>query len=159
MTTYYKLESYRFIPIITKLTENTPFTQYPVNKHGITKIKHYFNIPFCTIETDQNVYYYIHNIDNLNQIVKSIKRNIINNIIIDSQNTIDKITMERRNYMCNNTDYTNNDEYLLIEKRLYYANINGNDARNLLLSSIFIETSIPDHIHEVLHSTLLNNNT
>jgi len=147
MGAFYKLENNKYIQIIYKFVEKTVFTQYPINVDGILHIKHYYHIPFYIIQTEETLYYYIDNIDTVNAIVNSIKRYIINENIIENENIVKKIDNELSSYIFYHPNFQNDDEYFLIEKRLYYANENLENSKKLQLSCIFIEIETPDAIN------------
>jgi len=147
MGAFYKLENNKYIQIISKFVEKTIFTQYPINVDGILHIKHYYHIPFYIIQTEETLYYYIDNIDTVNAIVNSIKRYIINENIIENENIVKKIDNELSSYIFYHPNFQNDDEYFLIEKRLYYANENLENSKKLQLSCIFIEIETPDAIN------------
>jgi len=144
---FYKLESNNYIPIIYKFCEKSVFTQYPINIDGILNIKHYYHIPFYIVETRQNIYFYIDNTDILHEIVKAIKRNIINEDIIKNEHVVKKVSVELSNFEKNNPNSLNDEECIFIEKRLYHANENLRNIKRMQLSSIFIETEIPDAVN------------
>jgi hypothetical protein len=147
MCAFYKLENNNLIPIISKFIEKSVFTQYPINMDGIINIKHYYHIPLHIIETRSELYYYIDSIDNLNDTVNSIKRNIINENIIENENIVKKIEIELSKYKFHHPNFLHDDDYLLIEKRLYHANENLRTSKNMQLSSIFIEAELPNTLH------------
>ena len=147
MCGFYKLENNKYISIISKFVEKTFFTQYQINNDGILHIKHYYHIPFYIVETRENLYYYIDNIETVNAIVNSIKRNIINENIIENENIVKKIDNELSSYIFYHPNFQNDDEYLLIEKRLYHAKDNLENSKKLQLSCIFIEIETPDALN------------
>ena len=87
------------------------------------------------------------NIDIVNDIVNSIKRNIINEDIIENENIVKKINIELSSYKFYHPNFQNEDEYLLIEKRLYHANDNLENSKKLQLSCIFIEIETPNALN------------
>ena len=147
MCAFYKLENNNLIPILSKFIEKSVFTHYPINIDGIFHIRHYYHIPFYIIETRETLYYYIDSVDTLNEIVNSIKRNIINEVITENENIVKKVNIELSNYKFNYPSFLNDDDCLLIEKRLYHANDNLKNSKNMKLSCIFIETEIPVSIN------------
>jgi hypothetical protein len=147
MGRFYKLESNKYIPIIYKFCEKNAFTQYPINMDGILNIKHYYHIPFYIVEASDDIYFYIDNTDILHQIVTAIKRNIINEDIIKNEHTVKKVSMELGEFEKNNINGSNDDEFISIEKRLYHANENLRNIKRMQLSSIFIETELPDNLN------------
>jgi len=149
MCGFYILEDNSFIHIISKFIDNKIFTNFPINANGIRTLKHYHYLKLYIIETDSNIYYYIDNIDILNQIVSDIKRNIINEDIIDKENIIKKVIYELEKYKFKYPNCDNDDDYLLIEKRLYHAKENLSNIKKKQISSIFIEIETPNDIQNV----------
>ena len=147
MCAFYKLENNNLIPILYHFIEKSVFTQYPINVDGILHIRHYYHIPFYIIQTQNTLYFYIDNIEVVNDIVNSIKRNIINEDIIEKENIVKKIIIELSNYKFHHPNSLTEDDYLLIEKRLYHANDNLKNSKKNQLSCFFIETEIPDAIN------------
>ena len=146
MCAFYKLENNNLISILSHFIEKNVFTQYPINIDDILHVRHYYHIPFYIIHTQNAYYYYIDSIDILNDIVNSIKRNIINEDIIEKEYIVGKINMELSNYKFHHPNSINDDDYLLIEKRLYHANENLRNSKKMQMSCIFIETEVSDAI-------------
>jgi hypothetical protein len=147
MCAFYILENNNLIPILYKFIEKNVFTQYPVNNDGILVIKHYYHIPLYIIETRNTLYFYIDSTDIMTDIVNLIKRNVINEEILQNENILSQVNNELNNFKLNYPNSDNDDDCLLIKKRLYHAEENLNQSKKMQLSAIFIESDIPENIY------------
>lgn len=147
MCAFYILENNSFISIISRFIENNVFTHYPINNDNIINVRHYYHIPIYIIETKNKIYYYIDSNDTMNDIVNSIKRNIINNDILQKEYIFKLVSIELSNYKFHHPNSLNDDDCLLIEKRLYHAQENLRNSKIMQLSSIFIKTEVPNAIN------------
>jgi hypothetical protein len=143
MCAFYILENNSFISIISRFIEKNVFTQYPINTDDILHVRHYYHIPLYIIQTRNAYYYYIDSNDTMNDIVNSIKRNIINEDILQKEYIVKLVSIELSNYKFHHPNSLNDDDCLLIEKRLYHAHENLRNSKIMQLSSIFIETEVP----------------
>ena len=156
MYKYYKLDnSNKLFNIVNTFLENEIYIYYPVRKNGINNVKQYINININIVETSNLIYFIFKNYDKLIEIVNKIKAIYINNMVLKNRNIVNTLANEREKYIENKEDYTKEDEFLLLEKRLYWAKHNMYEMESLLYSPIFIEIT-PFELGDKMISRLIS---